>query len=65
MEKIYQFLCEFSKNTHPTKNHLVKRYGEDSVNEAIELGLICLYSKNSVGELTYTITQRGIEKRDK
>ena len=65
MEKEYQFLCEFTNNTHPTENHLVKRYGKMAVTEAVEQGWIIEFGKNKANEILYAITQRGKDRRDK
>lgn len=65
MEREYEFLCEFSNNTHPTERHLVKRYGKKALDEAIEETWIFEYGKNKVGDTLYAITQKGKDRRDK
>ena len=65
MEKEYQFLCEFTQNTHPSKRHLIKRYGEQSFNEAVEQSLIGQVGVNDFKDPVFAITQLGIKRRDR
>ena len=64
MEKEYQFLCEFSNNTHPTKRHLVRRYGEMALREAIEEAWIIEFGKNEANDILFAITRKGKDRRD-
>jgi len=63
MQKEYQFLCEFSNGTRPTRTHLVHRYGEESVKTALGSGWI-VELKNSNGDIAYEITSEGEARRD-
>ena len=65
MEREYQFLCEFSNNTHPTESHLIKRYGKKALIEAIEEDWIFEYGKSEANDTLYAITQKGKDQRDK
>lgn len=65
MEREYEFLCEFSNNTHPAKRHLVRRYGKKALDEAIEEMWIFEYGKNEADDVLYAITRKGKERRDK
>lgn len=64
MEREYAFLCEFSNNTHPSENHLVKRYGASALLEAITEAWIVPYGTNTLNETLYTITPEGKARRD-
>lgn len=65
MERKYEFLCEFTKMRTPTKRVLVKRYGEESLTEALENKWIELFDIDDTGDERFTITEKGIEERDK
>lgn len=65
MKDFYGFLIEFSQGTTPRKEHLVRRYSEDKLQEALEKGYIKEYGKTSDGEPMYAITDLGKEIRDK
>ncbi|MCR5478639.1 MAG: hypothetical protein K6F27_02115 [Ruminococcus sp.] len=65
MNNLYGFLMEFTKGTTPRKEHLVRRYSEEMVKEALENGYITEYGKNNDGEMMYMITSLGKEFRDK
>lgn len=64
MEKLYQFLCEFANNTHPTTFYLTNRYGAKALSEAIEEDLIYVYGKNECNDTVYAITLKGKARRD-
>lgn len=64
MQREYEFLCEFTNNTYPSEQHLIKRYGKEAFLKAIEIGWIEKFTKNELGEWRYTITESGKRRRD-
>lgn len=64
MNKFYKILMEFSGGTIPSNPHLIRRYGEDLLNECLLNHFIVSIGRNSVGEIIYAITAEGKAQRD-
>lgn len=64
MNKFYAMLMQFSQGTTPSRSHLIRKYGEALVDEALSLGYIFELRKNAYGEPVYAITNEGKAVRD-
>ncbi len=64
MNKFYSLLMQFTQGTTPSRLHLVHKYNEDLVDEAIHMGYIIEIRKNEYGEPVYAITPAGRSARD-
>ena len=65
MNKFYAMLMQFSQGSTPSRSHLIRKYGEELVDEALSLGYIRERRKNAYGELVYEIKDEGKLIRDK
>ena len=65
MNDFYGFLMEFTNGTTPRKEHLVRRYSEEKIQESLEKGYIKEFAETSEGEIMYIITSFGKEIRNK
>lgn len=65
MMTFYGLLLQCSNGTTPCRSHLVKMFGDELVDDAIEQGYIREIRKNSSGEPVYQITLLGKDARDR
>ena len=64
MESYYAFLSQFTKGTTPNRKNLERHYSPKFIDEAINSGYIIEIGKDDIGYAVYTITEKGIDKRD-
>ncbi|MCH5193590.1 MAG: hypothetical protein J1F11_06485 [Oscillospiraceae bacterium] len=62
--KWYGFLMEFTKGTTPCREHLVKRYSEEMLLEALKNKYIEECKNNKSNDIKYRITDLGKKVRD-
>lgn len=63
-DRCHKLLMEFTHGTTPCRKHLVRRYGNELVDEALEKGYIVQIGVTDIGDPRYAITELGKKIRD-
>ncbi len=66
MNEFYKILVMFQKGELITRNRLLRlpNVSEELLDKCIDQGLLIKVDKTDVGEIRYTITEKGIAVRD-
>ncbi len=63
MKTMYEFLMAFTNGDYVCRNHLIKHYGKELFEEALEKKYIAEVGKTDIGDPQYYITELGKSMR--
>lgn len=63
-KKYHLLLTLFTKGSYNTRSRLLRRFPENTIDEAVALGLIVEVHKDDAGIPVYAITETGRSLRD-